>query len=158
VHGRRLLFVAPLIGVFLFAFAGAASGVGQVQVSNATPAPGSRIVVISTGWTPGSEVTIALSGTKRALGRTVANASGNVRVRVTVPSRVELDLNVLSVNGTAASGVPQQVVTALSVHRRGHTPAPTRPWGLILALAAIAGAMLIFAGLDAKPATRFAAG
>jgi len=147
-----------LIGVFLFVSAGAASGVGQVQVSNATPAPGSRIVVISTGWTPRSEVTIALSGTPRALAHTVASASGNVRVRVTVPPRVVLDLNVLSVNGTAVSGVPQQIVTALSVHRSGHTPAPTRPWGLIFALVGIAGAMLFFAVLDAKPATRLAAG
>jgi hypothetical protein len=69
---RRLLFVAPLIGAFLFVMAEAASGVGQVQVSDATPASGSKITVTSTGWSAGRKVTVALSGTKRALAHTAA--------------------------------------------------------------------------------------
>jgi hypothetical protein len=155
VYRRRLLLIAPLIGVFLFVMAGAANGVGQVQVSDATPTPGSAITVASTGWSAGREVTIALSGTKRVLAHTVANAAGNVRTRVTVPAGTMLDLNVLSVNGTAASGVPQQIVTALAVHGRGRAPAP-RPWALIIALGGLAGALLIFSAMGPKPVARLA--
>jgi hypothetical protein len=62
----------------------------------------------------------------------------------------------LSVTGTAASGVPQQIVTPLAVHGVGH--APTRPWILVLVLLAIAAALLVVSLMTAKPATRLAPG
>ena len=149
-----LLFVAPLICVFLFATAVAAGGVGKLTVSNASPTPGAAITMLSTGWSAGHDVTIALSGTKDALAHVAADAHGAVHARVTVPADVTLDVNVLSVTGTAASGVPQQIVTSLTVHRIGHAPAPTRPWAVILMLVAIAAALLLVSIIAAKPVAR----
>jgi hypothetical protein len=40
----------------------------------------------------------------------------------------------------------------------GNAPAPTRPWGLILALSGIAGALLIVSVLSTKPVPRLVAG
>lgn len=154
---RSLLLVAPSIGVFLFLTAGAAGGVGRLAVSDESPAPGTAIEVTSTGWSTGQDVTIGLSGTKDALARVVADATGVVHARVTVPADVTLDVNVLSATGTAASGVPQQIVTALEVRRVGHAPAPMRPWGWIIALGGIAGVLLIFSLTSVKPAARLAA-
>jgi hypothetical protein len=150
---------APVFGVFVFLFvtAGAAGADGQLTVSDVSPSPGSAITVTSTGWSTGREVTIALSGTKAALARVVADANGAVSARITVPADVMLDVNVLSATGTAASGVPQQIVKPLTVHPVGPEPAPTRPWGLVLALGGIAGALLIVSVLTAKPAGRLAA-
>ena len=125
---RAVAVVTPLIGVFLFMTAGAASGVGQLTVSNSAPTPGSPITMTSTGWSAGQEVTIALSGTK-ASSRAPRLTRPARCTRVTVPADVTLDTNVLSVTGTAASGVPQQIVTALTVRRIGPAPAPARPVG-----------------------------
>ena len=155
---RALVLVAPLIGVILLMTAGAASGVAQLTVSDSSPTPGSTITMISTGWSAGRDVTIALSGTKRALARVAADATGAVRTRITVPADVTLDVNTLSVTGTAASGVPQQVVAPLAVHRIGHVPEPTRPWAAVLMLVAIAAALLLVSITAAKPAPRLAAG
>ena len=156
---RALMLVAPVFGVFLFLFitAGAAGAVGQLTVSDASPSPGSAITVTSTGWSVGREVRIALSGINAPLARVVADANGVVSARITVPAEVTLDGNVLSATGTAASGVPQQIVKPLTVHRVGPEPAPTRPWGLVLALGGIAGALLIVSVLTPKPAGRLAA-
>ena len=131
--------VAPAIGVFLFVTAGAASGVGRLTVSDATPKRGAAIVVTSTGWSAGEPVTIGLSGTQEAPARAMADANGVVRARITVPADAVLDLNVLSATGTAASGVPQEIVTAVAVHGRD-TSGGTRPWGVIVALGGIAAA------------------
>jgi hypothetical protein len=155
---RAPVLIVPLIGVFLLMTAGAANGVAQLTVSNPSPTPGSTIMMTSTGWSAGRDVTIALSGTKRALARVAADATGAVRVRVTVPADVTLDVNTLSVTGTAASGVPQQVVTLLAVHRSGHAPAPARPWAIVLMLVAIAAALLLVSITAVKPAARLAAG
>ena len=125
---RSLLLAAPLIGVFLFVTAGAASGVGQLTVSDATP---HRHPVHRGDFhrmVPGRDVTIGLNGTDGTLGA-IADATGSVHARVTVPSDVTLDFNTLSVTGTAASGVPQQIVTALEVHGTATHP-PSRPWAL----------------------------
>jgi len=152
------ILVAPLIGAFLLMTAGAAGGVAQLTVSNRSPAPGSTITMTSTGWYAGRDVTIALSGTNRALARVAADATGAVRARVTVPADVTLDVNTLSVTGTAASGVPQQVVTPLAVHRIGHAPRPTRPWAAVLMLVAVAAVLLLLSITAVKPAGRLASG
>jgi hypothetical protein len=148
---RALGLVAPVIGVFLFVTAGAAGGVGQLTVSNPAPTPGSTITVTSSGWSAGHEVAIALSGAKHTLARVAADASGAVHARVVVPSDVSLDVNTLSVTGTAASGVPQQIVTGLTVHRIGPGPAPARPWTAVLLLVAIAAALLFVSLTVMKP-------
>jgi hypothetical protein len=148
---RALVLVAPLIGVFVFMTAGAASGVGQLTVSNSAPTPGSPITMTSTGWSAGQEVTIALSGAKHTLAHVAADARGVVHARVIVPSDVTLDFNTLSVTGSAASGVPQQIVTALTVRRIGPAPAPARPWTAVLMLVAIAAALLLVSITVMKP-------
>lgn len=155
---RPLLLVVPLIGVFLFLTAGAAGAVGVVKVSNATPTPGTAITVTSTGWSAGRDVTIAIGGTQDRLARVAADAAGAVHARVTVPADVTLDVNLLSVTGTSANGIPQVIVTSLTVHRLGDAPAPARQWGLIIALGGIAGALLIISVLTVKPAARLAVG
>jgi hypothetical protein len=154
---RPVAVVTPLIGVALFLMAGAAGAVGQVTVSNPAPTPGSTIAVNSTGWIPGHAVEIALTGTNGILGRVDADASGSVHTHVSVPVDATLDTGVLSVTGTAASGVPQQIVTGLTIHRLGPASTPTRPWLAVILLAALAGALLL-AGLNvAAPDHRLAA-
>jgi hypothetical protein len=152
------ILVAPLIGVLLFMTAGAAGGADQLTVSDSAPAPGSSITISSTGWRAGRDVTIGLSGVERSLARAAADASGSVRVRVTIPADAVLGTNVVAVTGTTASGVPQQIVAELTVRRIGPAPAPTRPWAAILALAAIAAALLLVSLTVMKPAPRLATG
>ncbi len=127
---RPLLLIVPLIAVFLFLMAGAANAVGVVKVSNASPTPGTAITVTSTGWSAGQRVTVAIGQAQDTLARVAANADGAVHARVTIPADVTLDINVLSVTGTSSTGIPQVIVTPLSVHRLGKAPAPTRPWGV----------------------------
>jgi hypothetical protein len=155
---RAFVLAVSLIGIFLFITAEGASGVGHLTVSNASPTPGATITMTSDGWSAGDDVTIALSGTKSVLARVAADATGSVRARVIIPADVRLDLNVLSVTGTAASGVPQQIVTLLTVHRIGHAPTPARPWVLVLLLLALAAALLVVSLMTANPAPRLAAG
>jgi hypothetical protein len=154
---RALVLMVSVIGISLFVTAGTASGVGAITVSNASPAAGATITMTSTGWSAGHEVIIAVTGAERALARVAADASGSVHARVTIPENVNLDFNLLSVTGTAASGVPQQIVTPLAVHRAGHAPVPTRPWPLVLVLLAIAAALLVVSLMTTKPAARLAA-
>jgi hypothetical protein len=155
---RALALAVSLIGIVLFMTAEDASGVGQLTVSNASPAAGATITMTSDGWSAGDDVTIAVTGAERALARVAADASGAVHARVTIPHNVKLDFNLLSVTGTAASGVPQQIVTPLAVHRAGHAPAPTRPWPLVLLLLAVAAALLVVSLMTTKPAARLAPG
>jgi hypothetical protein len=154
---RAVLLAASVIEMFLFATAGNASAVGEITVSNASPTPGTAITMTSTGWLAGHDVTIAVSGSERPLARVATDASGSVHARVTIPNNVSLDFNFLSVTGTAASGVPQQIATPLAVHR-GHAPAPTRPWVLVLLLLAVAAALLVMSLTTTKPAARLAPG
>jgi len=123
--------------------AGAATGVGRVTVSNPTPTRTSSINVTSTGWRPGSVVTITLSTTHGLLGRATADASGAIRTAISIPSEAPVGFGVLSVNGLTPGGVPQEIVTALSVGSLGHTPAPPRPWLAVSLLMAIATLCLL---------------
>jgi hypothetical protein len=155
---RALVLAVSVIGVVLFVTAGSASGAGEITVSNASPTPGAAITMTSTGWSAGEDVTITITGVKRALARVAADTSGSVHARVTIPNNVMLDFNMLSVTGTAASGVPQQIVMPLAVHRVGPAPATTRPWVLVLLLLALAAAVLVVSLLMAKPVARLAPG
>jgi hypothetical protein len=126
--------------------AGAAPGgptahIGNVSVSNATPAPGAGIDVSSQGWRPGGRVVIALAG--KDLMRTTADEHGAVHARVVIPSDESPRFDVLSVTGAAASGVPQEIVTGLSVVAERRVHSPTRPWGLVFVLAAGAALLML---------------
>ena len=151
----RSLAVVPFIGALIVLGAGAAGAagpVGQVAVSNSAPTAGASIAVTSTGWFPGRTVTVGLTGTNGILGQAVADATGSIHTRVTVPGNAALDTDVLSVTGTASTGVPQQIVTALAVHGAAPATPPTRPWLVILVLAMIAGALLLASVRVATPA------
>ena len=124
--------------------AGAAPNVtvGGVKVSDTTPLRGSAIEVSSAGWQPGSLVTIAIAG--RDLLRAPVDADGKTETRVVVPDDAPIGrLDLLTVTGTAATGVPQQIVTGITVVLDHPPPAPHRPWGLVFALAAVAAVLLL---------------
>ena len=59
-----------------------------------------------------------------------------------VPDDAALGFDLLTVTGTAASGVPQQIVTNITVVVDRPAPAPARPWGVVFALAAVAATLL----------------
>jgi len=162
VRIRALLVLAPLVGASLlvgalFMTAGAAGAVGQVTVSDAKPAPSSAVAVSSTGWFPGRSVVIALTGTNGVLARATADNAGAVHARVAIPADAARKTDVLSVTGTASSGVPQQIVTALSVHADAPVRAPVRPWAAALVLVIIAGGLLLASVSLVSPTSRLAA-
>ena len=112
---------AGLFGVGAFALvallpataAGAATAVGRVTVSNPTPTRTSSINVTSTGWRPGSVVSITLSTTKGLLGHATADSAGAIHAAISIPAEAPVGFGVLSVNGSTPGGVPQEIVTAL---------------------------------------------
>jgi hypothetical protein len=115
------------------------SGVDKVTVSNPSPTRDSAIDVFSSGWEPGTEVVIGLAGAE--LRRVHADGAGRVHTDVRIPSDARAGFVVLTVTGASASGVPQQLVTGLSVVA-DHPPrsSPRRPWvaiSLVLALATV---------------------
>jgi hypothetical protein len=117
-----------------------ASNVGQVTVSNPSPARASEVEVTSNGWRAGTTVSITLSG--RVLGHATADDSGAIRARVSVPGDAPRFASLAAI-GTAASGVPQQISTNLEVVGSHHEPASPRPWTVICLLLAIATVLLL---------------
>ena len=152
MNGRRR-GAAVLVGAALALVAlpaGAATGpaparppahIGGVTVSNATPMRGSEIDVRSKGWSPGAGVVISFAG--RDLMRTTADDHGVVRAHLTIPGDARPGVDLLSVTGRAASGVPQQIVTGVSVVVDRPARRSERPWGIVLALAAVAAILLL---------------
>jgi hypothetical protein len=113
--------------------------VDKVTVSNPSPTRDSTIDVFSSGWEPGSVVAIAFGDID--LRRVDADADGRVRAEVVIPTDADAGFGVLSVTGASASGVPQQMVTGLSVVA-DHAPSSSspRPWvaiSLVLAFAIV---------------------
>jgi hypothetical protein len=115
--------------------------IGDVEVSNGKPVRGGEVDVSSEGWRPGGAVTIAIAS--HDLLRTTADAHGKVKARIMVPDDTALGFDLLTVTGTATSGVPQQIVTNITVVVDRPAPAPKRPWGLVFALAAVAAVLLL---------------
>jgi len=76
------------------------------------------------------------------LARATADASGVVHTDVSIPASAPRFAS-LAVIGSAASGVPQQIVTNLTVVGAEHGPAPQRPWTAICLVLAIATALLL---------------
>jgi hypothetical protein len=111
-------------------------------VSNPAPTRDSAIDVFSSGWEPGGAVAIALGGTE--LRRVRADASGGVRADVHIPPDANAGNGSLTVTGASASGVPQQLVTGLSVVA-DHAPdsSPRRPWFAISVVLALATVLLL---------------
>ena len=112
-----MLFVVP---------AGAASGLGQVTVSNQAPARG-VIEVWSTGWKPGAVVSVLLTGTEGVIARATADATGAVKTWVSVPADAATGREVLSVVGSTTGGSAGDRHRC-SVRAPAHRPAPSRPW------------------------------
>ena len=123
--------------------AGASPGMGDVTVSNQSPAPASEIDVSSTGWQPGGVVSILLTGTEGVLARAKADATGAAHTRVSVPADAAPGDDVLSVVGDTAAGFPQQITTVLAVPTPAKPPGPARPWPLVFSLLAAATIVLL---------------
>ena len=139
---------AGVVLVLLVALPTAASGgttpqakVGNVIVSNRSPVRGGEIDVSSEGWQPGGVVTIAIA--THDLTRATADAHGKVTAHVAVPEDAPRGLDLLTVTGSAASGVPQQIVTGVTVVVDHRAPAPSRPWGVVFVLAGVAAVLLL---------------
>ena len=128
-----------------------------VKVSNTTPLRGGAIEVSSAGWRPGSLATIAIAG--HDLLRAPVDAHGKLKTRVVVPDDAPLGrLDLLTVTGTAATGVPQQIVTGITVVLDHQPAAPHRPWGVVFALAAVAAVLLLASRRVERRVPRAAAG
>jgi hypothetical protein len=123
--------------------AGASGSVGQITVSNPSPARESAVGVASTGWRPGGVVSITLAGVDQVLGHATADVRGAVHARVVIPAGASLGFDTLSVTGPMPGGAQQQIVAGLSVVSAEHAPASRRPWTAILLLAALAALLLL---------------
>ena len=143
IRAALLVGVLAAIVTLVAGPAGAADGVGKVTVNNPSPTRSSTIEVASTGWRPGSGVSITLWGTDTALAHSTADASGDVHARVEIPADAHPGFTVLSVSGSTAAGVPQEIVTALSVIGEAPVRAPQRPWTPVFLLAALATLLML---------------
>lgn len=132
--------------------AGATPGMGDVTVSNQSPARATDIEVTSTGWQPGGVVSILLTGTEGVLARARADATGAARTRVSVPANAAVGQDVLSVVGNTPAGFPQQITTVLAVPAPAKPPAPSRPWLLVFSLAGAATILLLVGARSDRPA------
>ena len=149
MRSRTALVVAvfcALATACLAAPAGAAPGLGSVTVSNQSPARASEIDVSSTGWQPGSALSILLTGTDGVIARARADASGAAHTRVSVPADAVPGREVLSVVGSTSAGFPQQITTVLAVAAPPKPPAPARPWAAVFLLLALAAITMLVGG------------
>jgi hypothetical protein len=139
--------VAALISLSFAGVAGGApseaSNVGKVTVSTASPFREAVIEVSSTGWRPHGLVTITMSGVPGPLARASADAKGAVHAQVAIPADAPLGFDILAVNGATAAGVPQEIVTGLTVVRAGHEPRRVRPWTAVFSLAFFATLLML---------------
>ena len=146
---RRTALGAAVFGalatLLIAAPAGAVSGLGDVTVSNQSPARATEIEVSSTGWQPGGVVSILLTGTERVLARARVDATGAAHTRVSVPADAAPGRDVLSVVGSTPAGFPQQITTVLMVQVPASPRAPSRPWTVVFLLLALA-AITMFVG------------
>lgn len=146
-RGLGAVGAALVVALFLAVPAGAATGstpkakVGNINVSNKSPVRGGEINVSSDGWQPGGVVTIAVAS--HNLMRTTADGHGKVEARIVLPEDTARGFDLLTVTGSAASGVPQQIVTYITVVVDHPAPAPARPWGVVFALIAAAAVLLL---------------
>ena len=147
----RSLFAAAAVGVLVaLSFAGTAgaapgdaSALGKVTVSNSAPVREGVIEVWSTGWRPHGLVSITMSGVRGALARATADARGAVHTQVSIPAVAPIGFDVLAVNGSTAAGVPQEIVTGLSVVRTNHPSRRVTPWTAVFSLAFLATLLML---------------
>ena len=146
VRSVGAMFAVVFVTIAFALPGGAANGtkpkvkIGNVKVSNGKPVRGGEVDMSSVGWRPGGVVTIAIAG--HDLLRATADAHSKVEAHIVVPDDTALGFDLLTVTGTAASGVPQQIVTNITVVVDHPAPAPARPWGVVFALAAVAATLL----------------
>lgn len=122
---------------------GNSPGLGKVTVSNAAPLREGVIEVWSNGWRPHGLVTITMSGVRGPLARATADADGAVHAQVSVPAVAPIGFDVLAVSGSTVTGVPQEIVTGLSVIKSGHAPRRVRPWTAVFSLAFLATLLML---------------
>ena len=120
-----------------------ASALGKVKVSNSAPTRQAVIEIWSTGWRPHDLVSITMSGVRGALARATADATGAVHTQVAIPAAAPIGFDVLAVNGATVTGVPQEIVTGLSVVRGGPPPRRVTPWTAVFSLLFLATLVLL---------------
>ena len=139
--------IGVLVALSLAGTAAAAPGdpspLGKVTVSNSAPRREGVIEIWSTGWRPHDLVSITMSGVHGALARATADAKGAVHTQVSIPATAPIGFDVLAVNGSTTAGVPQEIVTGLSVVRVGHPPRRVTPWTAVFALAFLATLVML---------------
>jgi len=130
---------------------GAQPRVDEVTVSNPSPMRESTIDVHSAGWRPGGTVAISLSGIE--LRRARADERGLVNARISIPANAIPGFDVLTVTGTSADGIPQQIVSGVSVVVDHPAPRSARPWiAISLLLAAATLLLLVCQRVESRPA------
>lgn len=140
---------------------------GTITVNPATVAQGGTIAVSSTGWRPGSTVTIVLDGV--VLGTLVADASGGVSGSFTVPGGTTAGGHQVGAQGTGANGNALSLSAPITVTALATTasftatptvaPATTSTGSLPVTGSQIAGAValggaLVLGGAALTGATR----
>ena len=147
----RTALVAAVIAILavltLAPAAGAAAtdgpGLGKVTVSNSAPLRQSVIEVSSTGWRPHGLVSITMSGVHGALAWATADAGGAVRAQVSIPAGAPVGCDVLAVSGSTTNGVPQEIVTGLSIIKTDRAPRRVTPWTAVFSLAFLATLLML---------------
>ncbi len=91
------------------------------SLSQTTVAPGDTITFSGGGFKGGSEITITVYSTPQVLGTTVADASGNFSVQVTLPSNLDPGAHRLEASGVDPSGSPLTVSLDFTVVSAGQT-------------------------------------
>ena len=127
---RRLAptMVAAAI-VFGPALAAGAEGYTSLDtgtVTDTTPNPGQQVTVEITGLQPYSTVVVELHSTPVVLGTFTADATGTLRVPVTIPASAPLGSHTIVATGMSPSGTP---VTASIPVMVTSTTATTTPGG-----------------------------
>jgi len=147
----RGALVAAAIGVLGVLSLGGPAGaaptkppeLGKIIVSNAAPLRQGVIEVWSNGWKPHGMVTVTMSGVRGPLARATADALGAVHAQVSIPVVAPIGFDVIAVSGSTVTGVPQEIVTGLSVVKSGHAPRRVRPWTAVFSLAFLATLLML---------------
>lgn len=118
----------------------------SVAVSDTTVVAGETITVSSSGWLPGSDVTVTFLTTSEVLGTAEVGADGAFQTRVTIPSDASPGVHTLRVTGTGADGEPASVDIRITVEA---VAAALPVTGLNLTVGTVLSTVLIAAGVTA---------
>lgn len=131
---RRVAIVTALAALLTMV---AAPAVAQVYppaaatcaADDGTPAAGSAVTLVCSGWLPNSTVSFALFSQHTDLGTAQVGADGTLRAAVTIPADTAPGEHTLRISGTNANGQPQVVNLVFDVAAAGTgvTPATGLP-------------------------------